>query len=54
MSSLERRVFLAGLKLDFSQVYRFPDLCEPLLLGRYLLPLLRSGELDLAVAKGGI
>lgn len=60
MDSLERRIFLTGLRLDFSTVANWeswgfpPPRQDPVTLGHCLVPAYRNGELDAAVMKGGI
>lgn len=54
MDTLERRIFLCGLRIDFNIVDMFPNMVYPMVVGHYLLPMYRMGGLDKAVASGGI
>lgn len=51
MDSLERRVFLTGLKMDLG-IASWTTLPDPFLIGEYLLPVYRSGALDKVIAEG--
>lgn len=55
MDTLERRLLLRGLRMDFETVYEFPSLEEPTLLGYLFLRLYRTSNwMDATIQKGNI